>query len=134
MVFLITTGAVVGISASGIAALMGVNAYRDYKAIVDYKPLFKWDVDEVSQFISSLGSSEKWMRKYPMIVWKKRIDGEYLTECDKYDLIEVGFERKDAKRLLRAFTLRQTRGQRMPIKYTKKKPKKSKKKKTRTRY
>ena len=129
MVFLITIGAVVGISASGIAALMGVNAYRDYKAILDYKPLFKWDVDEVSQFISSLGSSEKWMRKYPMIVWKSRIDGEYLTECDKYDLIEVGFERKDARRLLRAFTLRQTRS----TKYTKKKPKRSKKKKTRTR-
>ena len=50
-----------------------------------------------------MGESKRWRRKYPSIIHKKQIDGEYLNECDKYDLMKLGFERKDAKRLLSAF-------------------------------
>ena len=72
--------------------------------IQNYKPLFNWTVEEVAEFIAYLGDSKRWRKKYPKIIHKQKIDGEYLNNCDKYDLIKLGFERKDAKRVLYAFS------------------------------
>ena len=69
----------------------------------NYQPLLYWDVDEVAEFITYLGENGRWRRKYPKIIHKKNIDGEYLSSCDKYDLMKLGFERKDAKKVLYAF-------------------------------
>lgn len=66
--------------------------------------MYIWDVDEIAEFVTYLGEGKRWRRKYPTIIHKKKIDGEFLNNCDKYDLIKLGFERKDAKRLLYAFS------------------------------
>ena len=63
-----------------------------------------WDVDQVAEFVSYLGENKRWRRKYPTIIHKQKIDGGYLMNCDKYDLMNIGFQRKDAKKVLYAFS------------------------------
>eukprot|EP01083_Nonionella_stella_P145080 453925_1 len=104
VVFSTTTTAALGIVSSIITSWMGVKAYQDYKAQKPYKALFEWNVHEVAEFVTYLGKTKRWQKTYPHIVIESDIDGEFLNGCSKYDLIKLGFERKDAKKIMCAFS------------------------------
>eukprot|EP01084_Bolivina_argentea_P152704 266335_1 len=60
-------------------------------------------VHEVAELVTLLNDSKSSRKKYRSIVLANEIDGEYLNQCSKYDLMKLGFPRKLAKKILRNF-------------------------------
>lgn len=80
---------------------MGRNALVPFnpRAFSTLKPIRDWDLVEVSQFIKSLGSDDRWV-DYASHFVKEEIDGEYLTEIDDTDLQEMVNKADHRKKIL----------------------------------
>merc|ERR1712096_149509 len=87
-----------------MASWLGLEAYQEHQRSKKHKLWFEYSVGDVAEFVSFLKSdTKKWNVKYPAVVFGNSIDGRCLNRCSNQDLVRFGFERSDARDVLRAF-------------------------------
>ena len=99
-----TAGTVCALVASLVGSWAGVHAYKQSRNKKRRnKPWFEWTEDDVAEFVSSMGHTQRWSVQYPAIIFRHDLDGHALQQISTEDLEDIGFTERDSKKILRAF-------------------------------